>query len=51
MDNPVTFHDPGVPVAASDTVEVCSATRPSVMATVAAPIGPPALTTDPDSAP
>ena len=51
MDRPVTFHDPGVPEPASETVEVCSATVPSVIETVAAPIGPPALTTVPDSDP
>ncbi len=56
MDRPVTFHDPGVPEPAvpepaAETVEVCSATVPSVIDTVAAPIGPAAPVTVPDSDP
>ena len=51
VDSPLTFHVPGVPSPPADTVEVWNDTLPSVIDTVAAPTGPLALLTVPDSAP
>ena len=52
MDRPVTFQVPGVPVAARrHASRSANDTLPSVIDTVAAPTGPLALFTVPDSAP